>query len=61
AKVLFGSPSEEILREAREGKYNLIMLGSTERDRNYVALLDAVADKVVAESPCQVMVVKTSQ
>lgn len=61
AKVLFGSPSEEILREAREGKYNLIMLGSTERDRNYAALLDAVADKVVAESPCQVMVVKTSQ
>ncbi|MEM2924361.1 MAG: universal stress protein [Methanocellales archaeon] len=61
AKVLFGSPSEEILREAREGKYNLIMLGSTERDRNYAALLDAVADKVVAESPCQVMVVKTYQ
>jgi nucleotide-binding universal stress UspA family protein len=61
AKVLFGSPSEEILKEAREGRYNLIMLGSTERDRNYAALLDAVADKVVAKSPCQVMVVKTSQ
>ncbi len=61
AKVLLGSPSEEILREARDGKYNLIMLGSTERDRNYAALLDAVADKVVVESPCQVMVVKTSQ
>lgn len=61
ARVLFGSPSEEILREARDGKYSLIMLGSTERNRNYAALLSTVADRVVAEAPCQVMVVRTSQ
>lgn len=60
AKTLIGSPVEEILREAGEGKYNLIMLGSTEKNRDYASLLSTVADKVVAGAPCQVMVVKTS-
>ncbi len=61
AKTMIGSPGEEILREARDGRYSLIMLGSTERDRDYATLLDTIADKVVANTPCQVMVVKTSQ
>jgi nucleotide-binding universal stress UspA family protein len=53
------SPAEEILREAREGNYDLLIVGESEHERRVQHLLQSSAAVRVAErAPCSVMVVK---
>jgi nucleotide-binding universal stress UspA family protein len=53
-----GTPAEAILEEARKG-YDLMMIGATERPYYYQFLLGSTADKLVRESTCPVLMVKT--
>ena len=55
-RVLHGDPSEEILREAREGAYDLIVVGSRELGPIGRAVLGSVSTKVVEAAPCAVLV-----
>jgi nucleotide-binding universal stress UspA family protein len=58
-KVRIGYPAEEITREAREGGYDLVIVGER-HDRNRVVrfLLGSTAARVVKHVPCPVIVVK---
>jgi Kef-type K+ transport system membrane component KefB len=51
--------AEVILKEARKG-YDLIVIGATERQRARGALFSLLVDRVVQESPCATMVVKSN-
>ncbi|WP_457556104.1 universal stress protein [Candidatus Pyrohabitans sp.] len=52
-----GSPSEEIIKEAREGGYDLIVLGSRGMTPEAFAL-GSVVQRVVRRAPCDVLVVR---
>jgi nucleotide-binding universal stress UspA family protein len=56
-KIAHGDPAEEILREAREGAYDLLVTGT--RDRGPVArlLLGSVSHALAEKAPCTVLVV----
>ncbi|MCD1296153.1 universal stress protein UspA [Methanocella sp. CWC-04] len=47
-----------ILDEARKG-YDLMMVGATEHPVYYQFLLGSIADKIVSNAPCHVLIVKT--
>lgn len=53
-----GPVAETILDESKQG-YDLMMIGATERPREYEFLLGSTADKVVRDAPCHVLIVKT--
>lgn len=55
-KIAQGHASEEILREARAGNYDLIVVGSREHGPIVGRLLGSVSRKVVHDAPCPVMV-----
>jgi nucleotide-binding universal stress UspA family protein len=54
-----GSVADNIVKEAKEGNYTLIIIGSTERPSYYTFLLGSVADEIVTKAPCNVLVVRT--
>ncbi|NOZ58431.1 MAG: universal stress protein [Euryarchaeota archaeon] len=56
-KLREGTPSEEIIREAREGGYDLIVLGSRGTTPEALAL-GSVVQRVVRRAPCDVLVVR---
>jgi len=56
-RIEHGEPSEEILRVAEEGAYELIVVGSRGLGRLGRLMLGSVSRDVVAGSPCPVMVV----
>ncbi len=56
-RLLDGDPAREILRAAREGSHDLIVLGSRGRGRVTAALLGSVSNRVMHDSPVPVMVV----
>jgi nucleotide-binding universal stress UspA family protein len=56
-KILHGDPVEELLREARKGGYDLIVVGSRELGPIGRAVLGSVSAKLVKEAPCPVLVV----
>jgi len=56
-KLREGVPSEEIVREAMEGGYDLIVLGSRGMSTAEV-VLGSVVQRVVRRAPCDVLVVK---
>jgi nucleotide-binding universal stress UspA family protein len=59
--LLDGNPSREILRFAREGCFDLIVVGTHGRTGLAHALLGSVAEKVVRLSHCAVMTVHMSE
>jgi nucleotide-binding universal stress UspA family protein len=56
-RLLDGDPAREILRAAREGEHDLIVMGSRGRGRVSTALLGSVSNHVMHESPVPVIVV----
>ncbi len=58
-KVAFGHPATEILREAKEGGYDLIVLGGKGRSESLSAfLIGSVSSRVAAHAPCSVLIVR---
>lgn len=55
-----GDPSTEILRVAAETKSDLIVMGSHGRSGLRRLLLGSVAEMVMRQAPCPVLVVKTT-
>jgi len=56
-----GNVVDKIVETAVNGKYTLIIIGSTERPGYYKFLLGSVADEIVKQAPCNVLVVRTKK
>lgn len=58
-RVRVGHPAEEIIREAEEGKYDLVIVGERQkRDLATRFLLGSTALRVVEHAPCPVIIAK---
>jgi len=57
-RVLVGSPSREIVREAKEWGADLIVLGSHGRTGLRHVFLGSVAENVLRQAPCPVLTVR---
>lgn len=55
-----GAPFSEIIANAREGEFDLIVMGTHGRTGLRHALLGSVAEKVVRKAPCAVLTVRLS-
>jgi len=53
-----GDPAAEIARFAGEGRFDLVVMGTHGRTELEHAVLGSVAEKVVREAPCPVLVVR---
>lgn len=53
-----GDPAEEVLRFVREGGFDLVAMGTHGRKGIRRLVLGSVAEKVVREAPCSVLVVR---
>jgi nucleotide-binding universal stress UspA family protein len=58
--VLVGKPADELLKYAAEAHVDLIVLGSRGRNPVQRAVLGSVADRVVREAECPVLVVRSA-
>jgi len=58
AEVLVGAPASEIIRYAREQGVDLIVMGTHGRGPVRRAFLGSVADRVLREAPCPVLIVR---
>lgn len=58
ARVRFGSAAPEILREAEEGGYDLVIMGSHGRGVLGGFLLGSVSNRVVHHARCPVLIVR---
>ncbi len=56
--VVVGSPAREVVREAREWKADLVVIGTHGRTGLRHVFLGSVAENVVRLSPCPVLTVK---
>ena len=56
-RLLDGDPPRELLRAAREGDCDLIVMGARGRGRLTTALLGSVSNGVMHESPVPVMII----
>ena len=56
--LLEGQIAEEIAKTAKEGKFNLIVMGARGISKIKEILLGSVSDGVIRNSPCPVLVVK---
>ena len=56
--LLAGAPAEEIARFAREGGYDVIVMATSGRSARDGWNLGSVAQEVVREAPCTVIVVR---
>ncbi len=57
-EVLEGSPAEEIVRFAREGAYDAVVMGTHGRTGLKHLVLGSVAERVVRHARCPVVVVR---
>lgn len=57
-KVRRGDPAEEILKEIRQGRYDLVVLGSHGKRGLNRFLLGSVSQEVLSKAPISVLVVK---
>ena len=57
-RVLTGSPSREIVREARDGKADLVIVGTHGRTGLRHVFLGSVAENVVRLAPCPVLTLR---
>ncbi len=56
-KLLMGSPYAEIVKEARDGAYDLIVIGTHGRTGLKHVFLGSVAERVVQLAPCPVLTI----
>jgi nucleotide-binding universal stress UspA family protein len=56
--MLDGDPATELVRLAREQRFSLVVMGTHGRTGLERALMGSVAEKVLREAPCSVLVVK---
>ena len=59
-KALVGVPWEAIADAAREGKYDLLVVGTHGRTGVSRAFIGSVAERLVRQAPCSVLVVRGS-
>lgn len=57
-KVRVGEPAAEIVAESREGSYRLVVVGERVQHRILSRLLSPTAERVIAQTPCPVLVAK---
>lgn len=57
-KTVWGDPAGEIIKEADQGGYGLIIIGSRSLDDMEAWLIGSVSNKVVQRSRCPVLVVR---
>lgn len=57
-KIRVGEPAAEIVAEAREGNYRLIVIGERIHHRILSRLLSPTGERVIAQAPCPVLVAK---
>lgn len=57
-KVLKGNPADEICKEAKEGEYDLVVIGSRGIGDIKGFFLGSVSNKVVKQAPCPVLVIR---
>jgi nucleotide-binding universal stress UspA family protein len=57
-KTVWGDPAGEIVKEAHQGGYHLIVIGSRGLDDMEAWLMGSVSNKVVQRSRCPVLVVR---
>lgn len=57
-KFVWGHPADEICREAREGRYDLIVMGSRGLGEIRGFLMGSVSNRVVRHAPCPVLIVR---
>ena len=58
-KLIEGVPSKIILQEADEGKYDIIVMGTLGRTGISKLLMGSVAEKIVQNAKCPVLVAKS--
>jgi nucleotide-binding universal stress UspA family protein len=56
-KIAHGDPAEEILREAREGAYDMLVTGTRGRGPVARLLLGSVSHELAEKAPCTVLIV----
>lgn len=57
-KVIWGNPAMEICREAKEGRYELIVMGSRGLGEIKGYLMGSVSNRVVRHASCPVLIVR---
>lgn len=57
AAILAGDPAEQIIRFAAEGRYDVIVMGTHGRSGREKVAFGSVAQRVVLDGPCPVLVV----
>jgi nucleotide-binding universal stress UspA family protein len=57
--VRTGNPAKEVLQEAEEGRYDLLILGSKTEHDLLTRLLGTTTETVIAHAPCPVLIAKT--
>ncbi|MBE3587235.1 MAG: universal stress protein [Thermoanaerobacteraceae bacterium] len=57
-KAIWGNPADEICREAREGRYDLIVMGSRGLGEIRGYLMGSVSNRVVRHASCPVLIVR---
>ena len=57
-KVRLGHPAEEIVNEASEGNYNLIVVGTWPKQNLLHSLLAPTTERIIMQAPCPVLVAK---
>ena len=57
-KIREGSPAGQILAEAEEGRYDLVVIGEKREHALMTRLLGSTARKVVENAPCPVLIAK---
>ncbi|NLF65609.1 MAG: universal stress protein [Chloroflexi bacterium] len=56
--IRVGGPAEQIVREAEQGDYNLIVLGDRLHHGLAARLLAPTAERVIAQKPCPVLIAR---
>jgi nucleotide-binding universal stress UspA family protein len=58
SKIRFGNPASEIIQEAEEGEYDMVMVGSHGRGALGGFLLGSVSNRVAHHAKCPVLIVR---
>jgi len=57
-RIRVGNPAKEIIREAEEGSYDLVIVGSQPTHKLLTRLLGTTTEWVVSHAPCPVLIAK---
>jgi len=57
-RIIWGNPSMEICREAKEGRFDLVMMGSRGLGEIKGYLMGSVSNRVVRHASCPVLIVR---